>query len=448
MKREVCSVYCVVCAVCCVVCTVYCVEDDQKLPAAAVREQVWQDYCALVRRLRRMAKRRSCPPWGVSAEVALQLLELARVHRSVLRRGVGYEAYSRHTQFRLRFLDLLEMVRRTGCMPLSWVRGEGFGLAKNNGKQGVLGMRLVHSFDHIGQSWRGGALRRGPQPTPPPWAHGGLAHRSFESAVIVMGVQAWHQAQYGRSQVTMLYDSTNAFGCLSAEDHDEAVGRLFGPTDAEYEKDFHKQQLVSIGTMEGYVEVKVGEGTLMGSSAAPAKFVNAYDQRLLAWERDLLRHDRVCLDTTAIHPVAARKVQLGLTTFVDNIARAFVFSHNDADRMAEQVNEGTEQLAQHLGRGGIALNRGKTQVVLTLRGVGAHGVVSAFCMRPLIEGCVDKEGRHLGPIVDLSKCPATEVSARVRAGRQSGVFWGAHGSSHLVTERIVRSTWPSCRARS
>lgn len=35
-------------------------EDDQKLPAAAVREQVWEDYCAMVN----MAKRRSCPPWA------------------------------------------------------------------------------------------------------------------------------------------------------------------------------------------------------------------------------------------------------------------------------------------------------------------------------------------------------------------------------------------------
>lgn len=241
-----------------------------------------------------------------------------------------------------------------------------------------------------------------------------------------MGAQAWHQAQYGRSQITMLYDETNAFGCLSAEDHNAAVRRLFRPEEAAYERDFHTQQFVSIGTMEGYAEVKVGEGTLMGSSTAPAKFVNAYDYRLMAWERDLLRHDRMFLETTSVHPVTLRQAQLGITTFVDDIARAFVFKHNEVERMAEMVNDGTERLAQHLGSGGISLNRGTTQVILTLRGVGAHGAVPSFCRRPLIEGIVDKEGRYLGPIGDMSQCPTTEVRARAAAGRRG---WRILGSA-------------------
>ena len=103
-------------------------------------ELVRSDKMGQIGYLRRAPKRRAGPSWGVLAE-ALGMCIGYRMYRFSRRRTYTPETFSR------RFNDLLALIRIVGFAPLSVLRSQSFAQAKNNGKLGIKGQRVLHCFD-------------------------------------------------------------------------------------------------------------------------------------------------------------------------------------------------------------------------------------------------------------------------------------------------------------
>eukprot|EP00959_Pyramimonas_sp_CCMP1952_P216734 4532462-Pyramimonas_sp.AAC.1 len=60
-------------------------------------------------------------------------------------------------------------------------------------------------------AWHWGIHKRGPQPDHPPWAQGGLAHRSRGNAILRLQATQWRAGEAGVRIVRTNYDCSNAF---------------------------------------------------------------------------------------------------------------------------------------------------------------------------------------------------------------------------------------------
>eukprot|EP00959_Pyramimonas_sp_CCMP1952_P031768 666387-Pyramimonas_sp.AAC.1 len=101
------------------------------------------------------------------------------------------------------------MCRSTQTTPLAWHRSKAFGADKNNGRQGVLGKRIMHAYCSVGMSWHAGIHRRGTPFQHATWAQGGLPHRCRENALATLMTMKWKAEQLGYSSVYTSYDCSN-----------------------------------------------------------------------------------------------------------------------------------------------------------------------------------------------------------------------------------------------
>eukprot|EP00959_Pyramimonas_sp_CCMP1952_P296979 6213072-Pyramimonas_sp.AAC.1 len=71
-------------------------------------------------------------------------------------------------------------------MPLDTKRSLAFDASKGNGKAGVAGKRVMHTFCSLGMGWHYGIHLRAPFRPRPHWAQGGLPARSRENALLCL----------------------------------------------------------------------------------------------------------------------------------------------------------------------------------------------------------------------------------------------------------------------
>lgn len=179
-------------------------------------EAARDDYKFMVGALRKCHKRKAAPTLGVPAEALLIAMAPHRVRQPGVR-GLGYSDEFHAPVFRRRCLRMLTLVRSSGRTPLAWSRARSYSLDKRNGKAGVLGLRLIHSFDATALAWFRAQERYRRAPMQWDWAHGSVRGRSRLSPLIVQMAMGWRAQQLGRSAVLTLYDARNAFACCDIE---------------------------------------------------------------------------------------------------------------------------------------------------------------------------------------------------------------------------------------
>ena len=84
----------------------------------------------------------------------------------------------------------LRKIRRTDAVPLAMLRSQRFSADKGNQKPGIGGNRVMHAYCSMCMSWHSGIHGRAEKIDRPDWAHGGVPHRSRESALTVSSAES------------------------------------------------------------------------------------------------------------------------------------------------------------------------------------------------------------------------------------------------------------------
>eukprot|EP00959_Pyramimonas_sp_CCMP1952_P290500 6075999-Pyramimonas_sp.AAC.1 len=83
----------------------------------------------------------------------------------------------------------------------------------------------MHSYCSWGLAWHAGIHERALEVERPDWAHGGLKHRSRESAPVTLQSAQWSCRQAQLLYVTINVDCTNAFASTRREVLEATVAR-------------------------------------------------------------------------------------------------------------------------------------------------------------------------------------------------------------------------------
>eukprot|EP00959_Pyramimonas_sp_CCMP1952_P375389 7862451-Pyramimonas_sp.AAC.1 len=133
----------------------------------------------------------------------------------------------------------MEHFRQCQITPLDMLRSHSFAAEKANNTMGIAGKRSMYTHCAASMAWHSGIHRRALPIVRPHFAHGGLAHRSRENAVLALLATKWRCEQAGKSLIMSSSDCTNAFASSdrallrehidrTAEEHDlpHAYGAL------------------------------------------------------------------------------------------------------------------------------------------------------------------------------------------------------------------------------
>lgn len=316
---------------------------DELFPMQAVQYQVKEDAWHMAGWLRRCCKRRSWPAWGVPAEAMLMAMRPQVVHSGHARGGVGHDdapagpVSSRHAAEEMdlgrytrrslrcaapRFRELLQKflvrVRRTRCTPLVWHRSEAFPLFKGLWRAGPPGLRLIHSFDPGAMSWFGGLRHK--EQDPPPWAHGGWAHKSRVAPLMIQQINAWKAAQCGKTVVLSFFDATNASASSTKEALDSVANEMWPRCDAVHLEDYHRHAHMQLQTPGGYQYYRPMQGGFTGYVWAPLEFNIDYQKVLCDWVVEGRWQQDVCRQFVGRCPADGSLQDTAMTAFVDDIA--------------------------------------------------------------------------------------------------------------------------------
>ena len=126
--------------------------DTMDIPEAndELRRLALEDEIGICKWMSRAPKRKSVPLWSNPMEC--WLLALRPKWRAYKSFGVGFKPDFKNTSFIKLFRCFLLLLRRCGLSPVSWHHSQSCSLNKNNGKEGVAGLRLFHMLDPVGKA--------------------------------------------------------------------------------------------------------------------------------------------------------------------------------------------------------------------------------------------------------------------------------------------------------
>ena len=205
---------------------------------AAQTQEAEEDLVRTARYMKQGAKRKATPPWSIPAEVFLMIVEPAYYSvRPLSSSGLGApdvvaEAEAgKFNSARVRLRAVVSHSRAAAHVPHIANLSKGFLLDKANGKEGLLGQRIVHLYCPWWRNYFGAALKAEQRKTPfswPPWCHAYLAGRRREGAMITQRCLSWTLASLKLSCVNDLRDMTNAFACTAADARLCALSAMVG----------------------------------------------------------------------------------------------------------------------------------------------------------------------------------------------------------------------------
>ena len=224
----------------------------------------------------------------------------------------------------------LRHLHRSQLVPLVALLSRAVLLAKDNGKDGLLGQRVLHLYCAFWRQWYGTRLKDcmhkgGHTDKWDSFAHAYVVHRRREAAMLVPTEVSTKLQHVGLWSVANLRDMTNAFSCTFADCREATLCELVPPPaesgDAPGYRGFFRQKFlasivkfVADNGSEHYVCPSVGN--IVGSSEGPSLFTWAYNAKLRQWL--VAREAEAPLPSLVlVHPRGSRRRE-DLTTFADD----------------------------------------------------------------------------------------------------------------------------------
>eukprot|EP00959_Pyramimonas_sp_CCMP1952_P458223 9476273-Pyramimonas_sp.AAC.1 len=160
------------------------------------------------------------------------------------------------------------------------------------------------------------------QGSPPPWAQGGLAHRSRENALLCLQAVQWRAGEAGVSIVHANYDCSNAFASTKRALLRATAWKYATEADQPFALGASANTQLSMQCADEWLYAETTVGAQMGCTLCPRQFNDVYNSYVDQWvqgERERGAH-QIWHDT--VHPITGTKRDLALNTFMDDITRA------------------------------------------------------------------------------------------------------------------------------
>ena len=182
----------------------------------------------------------------------------------------------------------------------------------------------------------------------PIWEHGFEDFKRREDAMIVWNATSWKLAHYTIDNVALSFDFTAAFHCPTFDDLEENVlnGEVYNAADRSFVRQIIHETSTEVVCGDGTVELKHGQGVLMGTSRAPKDFNHTTRPHIFDWNT---RCESLNGGSTATFycKLTNRRGDLAVTKVVDDLhRRAFGNDPHEAWLNAESI---TNHLNEALG---------------------------------------------------------------------------------------------------
>ena len=202
----------------------------------------------------------------------------------------------------------------------------------------------------------------------PSWAHGSVAGRSTEGAILTMLSAAWRLKETKTDNVAMLFDASNAFSSVALPHLADVMAELAPDEDKEQHNEQLAQQCFDLVTEEGTTTFRPKVGIMMGKSGGPATFIRSYNKKLQTWNNTTSHAHPAQMGLRTRDPVTNRMTDLSLTTFVDDIAKTIIEEEGGMTAVAGEVED---RLGDKMEEIGLKMNADKTEHLPAAFGPGS-----------------------------------------------------------------------------
>lgn len=332
----------------------------------------------MARRMRRGPKRRTPPPWSLPTEIWAMLTN-PLWQRKRGRPGLGLECSSADypAAFTKKLVGVMTTVHHKGRTPQAAHQSRLVEVAKNNGKSGVLGLRLLHLLCPFWAVWHKVRWDEGPAYEIPHWAHGFEAGRRREDAIAVTMIAGEKLAANDYQFVDTQHDLTNAFATVRKERLRETLEVRIGYDAQGYFRQKVDQASTVVMPVDGDAQYyDIGSGVLMGDKCAPPWFNAAIWEDLKDWQYNY--HEQLGTEGTALLTKCEMlypEVDLALTVFADDIRQKQLVKserpgseQGAAARLHARICQGMDWLDAALNQGGFVQNSSKLEIIPRLQG--------------------------------------------------------------------------------
>ena len=216
----------------------------------------------------------------------------------------------------------------------------------------------------------------------PYFAHGCRGGHSREEAIVIALISSAKLCKGGYSHINVFHDMTNAFLCTPHRTLDiNARMCCDSAQDAKLLIERHHQACIKIDAPDGEVVLNLGVGGMVGDHGGPVEFMNAFHPVISKWNESVQTcNEHILLST---NPVDGSNVDLGLTSYVDDIHAKHLF--NERDRLTSEpiarIEAANEKL-DHL-RGRLCTERKKARERPDFHWKTCQAKLSVFCQHVL-----------------------------------------------------------------
>ena len=207
--------------------------------------------------------------------------------------------------------------------PLDWSRSDAFVSAKNNGKKGTDGCRLLHVLCPVGKSWAKVASQSN-IPDVPHSAFGFLRGRRREGAILAQQVAGWKAKEAGLSGLSCYHDMRSAFSSTLDTELKATVEDLYSGPDRELMTWRYSMSTITLETEHGRQVHIINSGGLIGDTACPNDFVHTFAKCIRDWQLRPGSTEPMRMALITKSPVTGHTTDLSISTFADDIAKKHV----------------------------------------------------------------------------------------------------------------------------
>ena len=325
-------------------------------------------------------KRKACPDWSLPTEIFCLLLNPGTCTGVADEgRGLGAEGnaeLANYTLPRQCFENFLTHMHRTGEAPCFANLTRAFFIDKQNGKEGLDGLRMIHLFCIFWRHFFRQALRSSARllrPVWDAWSYAYRAHCRREGGMTVTRVVEWRLQVNKLSTLNTFKDMRNAFCCTKKVERDKTLEELIVP-DAALEanryghESFFRQRMnntvVELWGEDANCHVMPRCGNIIGSAEGPPFFSRSFNRTISKWWQAVAS---ISPSLKVVHPITNSVEEGGLNFFADDINTKHVVLDHSAETAAEICLQECSALNSFLSDGGWTQNVDKMELVTNIR---------------------------------------------------------------------------------
>ena len=449
------------------------------LDDANLAQKIKQEISNIQRYLIKAPKRRQVPPWALPLEiwwllllpnrntVAVSIDQLSLDRDKVLAAlrkftGLSWLSYSGNRNIvpaatastaigvvRQRlfvphifsaFKQVLRKVHLSLFVPMSWNRALAAKLYKTIAKAQVHAcatVRLIFLFDPISKAFFSSLILDFREEAEPyiHSAHGCIAHRRRESAVLTIKIVSWKCLRDQIGLLVSFMDQSNAFLSLSRDVAKKTCWDYIRPDDALLAESRVTTACFEILCPNGTICFWPGNGILPGDPLVVQNWVRSFSPIVTEW---IAKVNAEVPDQQVLHatcPLLQSELDLSHCEFVDDVAKLIVVPDNLASTAVRHCQQTHSAAKLVFGKADLNENASKAQCLIHLSGSGSHANMQTLYSGVLCSQAV-RDARYLGSRMNCNIVSnTTERDKRIQSMRSGFMQMSKYWRSSVPMDR-------------